>query len=79
MDQVDFDLTCDTLHVMNNVLKVASQKQQKDQLAIRSIAFEGVQDYFMFSDVTPGVILSDTFRVPQDNFSIALLFKMNLS
>jgi hypothetical protein len=33
----------------------------------------------MFSDITPGLILSEKFKVPQDNFSISLLFKANLA
>jgi len=33
----------------------------------------------MFSDITPGVILSESFKVPQENFSISLLFRMNIA
>ena len=33
----------------------------------------------MFSDLTPGVILSENFKVPQDSFSISLMFKLNLT
>jgi len=46
---------------------------------LRNIAFDGVSDYFMFSDITPGVILSESFKVPQENFSISLLFRMNIA
>ena len=38
-----------------------------------------MSDYFMFSDLTPGVILHDSFIVPQDSFSISLLFKLNIA
>ena len=36
-------------------------------------------DFFTFSDLAQGVILHDSFIVPQDSFSISLLFKLNIA
>ena len=33
----------------------------------------------MMSDITSGVILSDSFLVPQEDFTVSLLFKLNIS
>jgi len=32
----------------------------------------------MFSEVTPGLILNETFRIPQESFYISLMFRMNV-
>jgi hypothetical protein len=44
-----------------------------------SINQVNMTDYFLMSDLTPGVILSDNFKVPIDHFSIALMFKLNIT
>lgn len=78
MDQVDYQLACDSLEVLNSLLK--SSLQTKETLAIKgNTPFNNlhIQDYFQFSDMSPGLIVSDTFKIPQENFTIALLFKVN--
>jgi hypothetical protein len=79
MDVVDYDLACDTLHIFNQVLKTSSLSQVSEKIVVRgsSIDHVNIQDYFGFSDVTPGVVLNEQFKVPQESFSLALLFKIN--
>lgn len=66
MDQVDFDLACDTLHTFNQVLKISSQFQVSEKIKVNysSIDHVNIQDYFLFSESTPGVILSERFVIP---------------
>ena len=82
MDDVDFNLATDTLQILNNLMKSSVENQTKENFHRHSyLADQGLQmtDYFMFSDFTPGVILHEKFIVPQESFSISLLFKLNIA
>jgi hypothetical protein len=83
MDEVDFDLANDTLYILNNLLKTSSNVQQRELFHKLPYLSENnaltVQDHFRFTDFSPGVILHDSFKIPQESFSISLLFKVNLA
>ena len=80
MDDVDFELACDSLHILNHVPKTSSATQIKETISVKGSVIEhvNIQDYFMFSDMSPGVILTETLKIPQESFAISLLFKLNL-
>jgi len=36
-----------------------------------------MNDYFYISDLSPGVIVTDTFKPPQDTFYLTMLFNID--
>ena len=72
MDQVDFNLATDTLYILEKLLKNNPIKPSKpvDPLHVR--------DYFHFSDLTPGIIVTENFQHIPERFYICLMFKINL-
>lgn len=81
MDQVDYELACDSLEVFNSLMKMSLSLSTKETLAMKPSSFDHIhlQDYFQFSDMSPGVILSENFKIPSESFTISLLFKVNIA
>ena len=95
MDQVDIDLACDTLEILNNLLKnrsqIQDQQQQSKNAMKRSVISTGrnldkyvdysftPMDYFYFSEQTPGLANNDGFTITSDCFTISFMFKLDLN
>ncbi|CDW75265.1 beach domain-containing protein [Stylonychia lemnae] len=78
MDQVDCQLAGDVLEILNNLMKNKGSDQiieKKSKLSVQKFL---MNDYFYISDYSPGIILTDNFKPPQDCFYLTMLFNIDM-